>query len=418
MNSIRLAILALTAACASHCFASAEPADTAGFAGRWRPQLSLGITGGGVLHTSPMVRGENATMKPLNSVAGGDLQASFRMPRGSQADRLYPYVYQGIGIAADAFGPSTVAGTPMSLYVLQGSRIATLSDRLSLDYEWNFGASGGWHHVSEPDPTETDKIDGFGSRFNAYIGLRMLLRYRIGNRLSAFVSAGIAHYSNGNTSYPNPGLNTVAARAGLVWYPGADAAEKRICDWSGFTRHWTVDVTAWGAWRKALFCLDEAYNPSGSIRIVPGHFGMAGIAVNPIFRFNPVVGAGPSLDVEYDEGSDLSRYFYEYSYPDDPRFLRPPLHTRFNAGVSARIELTMPVFSINIGLGCRVYAPAGHDRRGLYQTFTLKTSVTRNLYISTGYELLRFRDPGNLMLGAGWSFCQPDTRRLSRDAML
>ena len=34
----------------------------------------------------------------------------------------------------------------------------------------------------------------------------------------------------------------------------------------------------------------------------------------------------------------------------------------------------------------------------------LKTFITKNLYLSTGYRLERFRNPGNLMLGAGWRF--------------
>lgn len=64
----------------------------------------------------------------------------------------------------------------------------------------------------------------------------------------------------------------------------------------------------------------------------------------------------------------------------------------------------MPVFAVNVGVGHSLWAPGGPDMRGWYQTFTLKTFVTRRLYISTGYRLLRWREPGNLMLGLGWRF--------------
>lgn len=74
-------------------------------------------------------------------------------------------------------------------------------------------------------------------------------------------------------------------------------------------------------------------------------------------------------------------------------------------GLSARVEFRMPIFSVNIGLGHSLYAPGGKDQRGWYQMFTLKTFVTRHLYLSTGYRLVRFKSPGNLMLGLGCSFC-------------
>ena len=74
------------------------------------------------------------------------------------------------------------------------------------------------------------------------------------------------------------------------------------------------------------------------------------------------------------------------------------------AGLSARAELQMPIFAVNAGIGHSLWAPGGDDMRGWYQTFTLKTFVTRNLYVSTGYRLVRFKNPGNLMLGVGWRF--------------
>jgi hypothetical protein len=40
------------------------------------------------------------------------------------------------------------------------------------------------------------------------------------------------------------------------------------------------------------------------------------------------------------------------------------------------------------------------DKR-FYQSLTLKTFITRQLYLNTGYRLGNFKNPQNLMLGIG-----------------
>ena len=57
--------------------------------------------------------------------------------------QLYPYAYQGIGVGYNTFGNVSELGNPVSVYVFQGSRLARLARNLTLNYEWNFGASFG-----------------------------------------------------------------------------------------------------------------------------------------------------------------------------------------------------------------------------------------------------------------------------------
>lgn len=63
----------------------------------------------------------------------------------------------------------------------------------------------------------------------------------------------------------------------------------------------------------------------------------------------------------------------------------------------------MPFFAVNIGLGYNVWQK-GEDTKGWYQVLALKTSITRQLFLHVGYQLSRFKDPSNLMLGLGWRF--------------
>lgn len=371
---------------------------------RWRHGIELSGRAAPVLRSSSMLRGENATGRGVNAAFAGDIHYTMRMPRGSHWDRYYPHAYQGAGIGFTAFSPDGLTGTPFNLYVLQGSRIASLTPALSLDYEWNFGASFGWRKISNDDPFDSSDIDGFGSKVNAYINIDFLLKYRISRHLTLVGGVGISHFSNGNTDYPNPGVNAVWARLGVAYSLGAVAPDSRA-DWTGFEPGMVYDVTAYGAWRRGFFDSSVATGASEPDEaLVPGHFGVAGFNINPMWRFNPVLAAGASVDGQYDDCANLSPYYEPNSPVDDPRFYRQPFSHRCSLGVSLRAELTMPIFAVNVGVGHSIWAPGGPDMRGWYQTFTLKTFITKRLYLSTGYRLLRWRDPGNLMLGVGYRF--------------
>lgn len=79
--------------------------------------------------------------------------------------------------------------------------------------------------------------------------------------------------------------------------------------------------------------------------------------------------------------------------------MRPGFGKQLSVGVSAHAELTMPIFSVNVGLGVNILNPEG-DRR-FYQMLNLKTFVTRRLFLNVGYRLGKFKDPQNLTLGVG-----------------
>ena len=62
----------------------------------------------------------------------------------------------------------------------------------------------------------------------------------------------------------------------------------------------------------------------------------------------------------------------------------------------AKLETLQAGFNM---LSRTVVHPKGE--KAFYQSLTLKTFVTRHLYINTGYRLGDFKDPQNLMLGIG-----------------
>ena len=146
---------------------------------------------------------------------------------------------------------------------------------------------------------------------------------------------------------------------------------------------------------KGVMLGDEAH-------IFPGQFGILGFNLNPMYKFNRFLKAGISLDGPYDESANI--YSDEIiQVGEEPRFYRPPLHEQIGIGLSARGEFTMPFFSINIGVGHNLFYNKG-DLKGLYQILALKVSVTRNLFLHVGYQLHKFHNPNNLMLGVGYRF--------------
>ncbi|MDE6400294.1 MAG: acyloxyacyl hydrolase, partial [Muribaculaceae bacterium] len=92
-------------------------------------------------------------------------------------------------------------------------------------------------------------------------------------------------------------------------------------------------------------------------------------------------------------------YWVEGSYEDNIKFRRPPFGKQISVGISAHAELTMPIFSVNVGLGYDVVNPQGE--KAFYQSLTLKTFLKKIIYLNTGYRLGNFKDPQNLMLGIG-----------------
>lgn len=348
-----------------------------------------------VIPTNSYLKGDYGA-GDIKSAVMPDLRYSFRFSPNTRLGRLYRNVYQGVGLGYLATMPGQSLGHPVNIYVFQGSRIAGLSDRLSLDYEWNFGVSAGWNKYDTDKNPENGAI---GSSVNAYLNLGLLLKYRLNDRWS--LSAGIegSHYSNGNTALPNAGINTAGVRVGLsyVLSPSGRQVLPQV-ESADFEAGIGYDLLAYGAPRQRII-----NGADDSPMIVPGKFAVFGLSFSPMYAFNRFFRAGVSLDMQYDESVSLQKNLVPETSSDRPLFYRQSFKERFSAGLSLHAELTMPIFSINIGLGRNVIA-GSPDTSIFYQTLALKAYVFRNSYINIGYQLRNFKDPNNLMLGVGYTF--------------
>ena len=357
-------------------------------------RLGVDLRTGYVAPTETFFEDDNLAGKPIRTALSAHLKYAFRFAPHTRLGKLYPHAYQGIGVAYNTFFNAREVGNPLAVYVFQGSRMASLSRRLSLDYEWNFGASFGWKpHDEETNPKNTV----VGSRINAYINLGVFFNWQLSSSWNLTAGIDLTHYSNGNTRYPNGGVNTMGARLGVVRSWGEEEQTEGGEPASVFRPHWSYDVLLYGAART------RGLDWEGSSYLLPGKFGIIGLNVAPMYHFTKNLAAGISLDGRWDEGGNLKEHLAGIRPGDDIKFYRPPFREQIVVGLSARGEWTMPVFSVNVGVGYNCYRH-GDDAKGLYQVLALKAFFTRSIFLHVGYQLQDFHDPNNLMLGIGYRF--------------
>lgn len=328
-----------------------------------------------VVPTHGFYNGWNTSGKPLRTAFSGDIQYTF----SSQGH----FAYQGAGIGVHSFFAHDLLGTPVSIYLLQGAPLLQVCKGLRLGYEWNFGLSAGWKN----NGTVTV------SALNAYINVAALFDLMISDYWSLMFGPGYTHFSNGDTKFPNGGANTLNFRIGAKYnlQGNNDEGVERIFapepHKKAFKDNISYDLTALGGWRADRFIDDER-----NLVIDNSAYTLIGLQFNPSYHFNEYLSLGPSLDLVYD--ASANRNF-------NKGFL-----SHCAVGVSARGEISMPIFSVNVGGGYNVLQ-SGPDLKGFYGIFSLKAFLTEKLYLDVTYRLGQTSYAHNMMFGIGWRFRKP-----------
>lgn len=73
----------------------------------------------------------------------------------------------------------------------------------------------GWNGYDEQSNPENKVI---GSKVTAYIDADLYVRWMLSKAFDLNAGISLSHFSNGNTTYPNMGLNTGGIRLGLAYY--------------------------------------------------------------------------------------------------------------------------------------------------------------------------------------------------------
>lgn len=360
-------------------------------------RIGVDVRPGYITQTNGFVRGDNANHTPLRKSMSYHLKYAFQFHPDSYQGRMFPGSYQGLGVSYNDFSAYQELGAPVAVYVFQGAPIVKLSRHFSLNYEWNFGASFGWHPYDERSNYHNQMI---GSKVNAYLNLNLYAEWKFSPYASLMAGAEATHYSNGNTGYPNAGMNILGGRVGLVCTLNP-AEEDRTAPRPAlpdFRRHFSYDLVLFGSWRRKGILTER----SGYIS--PDKYPVIGFNFAPMYNFGPRFRAGISMDGVYDSSSNVYMDFQDNPKGGtDQVFVRPPMRYQLALGFSARAEYVMPYFAVNVGIGANALSRST-EQRGLYQTLALKLSVTRDAFLHVGYNLQNFHDPNYLMLGIGYRF--------------
>lgn len=356
-------------------------------------RVGMEIRPGYIFPTNTFLDGENNKREPIRNAFSAHMRYSFKFHPDTYADRIYRGVYQGIGLAYYSFKNREELGNPITFYLFQGAQIATLAPFLSFNYEWNFGISAGWKPY-DFGKNYYNKV--IGSKVNAYLNAGFFLNWRVSPELDLTTGVALTHFSNGNTKFPNAGLNTVGLRLGFVY--NFNREEKTFLPLSyrpsipPFSRHFSYDLVVFGSWRRKGVVYGDKQIPS------PHAYPVLGFNFAPMYNLGYRVRLGASLDGVYDGSANV---YTDNFYIDE--FIKPSLKKQLALGISGRAEYVMPYFSVGIGLGTNILHGGG-DLKAFYQILALKIEVTRSSFIHIGYSLQDFHDPNYLMLGVGFRF--------------
>lgn len=352
--------------------------------------VEAGINSSHIIPTNSFLK----TVSGNDAVIAPDIRTSFKFGSSTRYGRLFPNVRQGIALGLNNILPHSTLGSPVLVYLFQGVKIVG-SNRLWLEGEWNFGISAGW---SKYNPAAEIVNNAIGSRVNAMLGIGVSGIYALSDRWRLKATINGIHYSNGNTHLPNAGVNTIGIMVGAQYIFDPTEPLEPIHISETFKRGFSYDVTAYGATRRRI-----AANGPDDYTVLKGSFGVAGINVAAMYDLNRYFRFGLSADIQYDESANLAKHRVENSYGEYIKFYRQPFSDCFAAGLSIRAELTLPIFSINAGIGRNIIAN-GPDTRIFYQTLALKAYVWQGAFLQVGYQLSNFHLPNNLMLGVGYTF--------------
>lgn len=358
--------------------------------------VSADFCPGGILHTNGFLVGNNPEERTMNHATTYKLKYAFMEEPTSPVGQIYKGAYQGIGLAYHEFNPQL--SNPLSVYLFQGARIFG-GKRVSLNYEWNLGLTFGWNPY---DPSTNPDNHVIGSKVTAYINADFYANIILARWLDLNIGASVSHFSNGNTAYPNMGLNTLTAKVGFSYYFNRPSPQSQPTSHAlpPFQRHISYDLVLFGAWRARGYTDIDTYQTY----VLPGTYAVWGFNFNPMYNFCHWMNVGLSLDGVYDRSANYS--YDDYDYPNmspSHELQRPSASSQMALGLSARLEFVMPYFTINLGCGRNFINDRG-DHKGSYQMLALKLNVTHKVFLHIGYSLSELKNPRFLMLGVGYRF--------------
>ena len=356
--------------------------------------VSVAASAGYNLPSHGFYRGYNPSEEPIYANTSYHLKYAFGYQPGSRLGDLYPGVTQGVGLAALTFYEPVLMGAPVLGYVFQNVSLLDVASGVGVDYSWEFGGSYGWK--------QNDIIE---SRANIYVNVGLRLSWDMSKFWTLNLGPEFSHCSNGDTRYPNGGANLINFKVGLTGHVVSvnGPVDKRVAEEYEselrerlFAERMEYDLVLFGGWRAGKVTR-ETY------ALINEPFPFFGLNFMPSYRLSRHLSAGASLDLLADRSANLYDVVKDSETKEVVSYKQPSLGDQVAAGVSVRGEITMPIFTVGVGVGGFVLGN-GDSLRGLYSTFCLKTFMTEHLFLNVCYRLSARNFTHNMMYGLGWRF--------------
>jgi len=351
--------------------------------------------GGFVLPTNDYIKAGKGTSK----------YTSFSLKYGVKStgerweDFAYGMPYYGIGFYTAQFYDKKSLGNPLSLFLFQGAEFKRFNSRLSLNYELNLGMSFNWEPFDAFDNPENIAL---GSSVNAHVGANIYLKRRLSDVWDLNIGVGLNHFSNGAQQLPNKGINLAAPFIELVYNINNPPinSERKLTVPPHETRI-DYDIVFTASTRQIRLDTLGTGLPS---RLIDKNFKVFGLSYATLFVPNYKYKWGPSLEIVYDESSDIKAW--RQLHPEDghyyDRVKLGPLHKRFTVGLSLKGEMTFPYVSFFANLGYNLLHGNDYDYR-LYQIIGAKAYLSDNIFGTFGIRSSKFSKAQYLYWSIGYT---------------
>ena len=325
---------------------------------------------GSVFQTNPFVKGDNTEKVPIKNYQAFSGRIMFRTTGKKQWHQLYGYPYWGFGVHVSDFYNPEEMGVPIALYAFLNAPFHRWN-KLSLNYEIDFGVTGNWKHFN---PVNNRYNVAIGAGETVYIHVGAGLTYTFSNRWEAELGIGLAHFSNGALKLPNFGLNTFSPRVEIRYkVHGTPVLKKQKI--TPFKKSGSLNFTAFTGLKNVLF---DSTQVNITTRYRGIYFPVFGFKTTFNYQISHKSKFGIGIAASYD-GSVNARVAVDKGELEVKDL---PFSEKLRLSIYPSYELVMGPYSLLLQPGFYIFrkqfprqVPVSYQRIGLKYTFTNHITV-------------------------------------------
>ena len=243
--------------------------------------------------------------------------------------RIFNYPIIGIGLSHNILTKAYL-GNPTAAYTFMYLPFFGIA-KIKFNMGIHLGLAWGINPYGEQNPLNV----ALGSKCAAYASINLNTTFKLNSNLDLFLCAGGYHYSNGNTTKPNKGLNQLGTEGGLRYRLTSSTIQFNKNPVKPVEKKGSIMIFGAYGWKKEV--TDGSFYNTGSLST--GYY----LTINNKSRLS----AG--ADMFYDEG------VLYYSQKENK------LKNVTASGLFAGHELTLSQFSIVTQIGIYLYNPHPAD---------------------------------------------------------